>query len=244
MVTPVHRQVLGPVIIAALVNDPFAGLEAVHLIGPGAGRRHQIGVVEGLVVPVMLGHHRQLADDHHQLAVVAGLEAEFHLALGQRLDLFHVTVIVGVEGRAFVAQLLEAPHHVLGAHRVSVGEAGLLAQGEGDPAAVLGPFHGFGQQAVFGEGFILAAHRQGVEHQTLGAGRRLALGQPRLEIIEAAHHVQAQAAAFGGVRPDVVEVLEAGGVFGFAVHGDGVGALGLRQRRAAKQGGNKEQTAH
>jgi hypothetical protein len=68
---------------------------------------------------------------------------------------------------------------------------------------------------------------------------RVALGDEGIEAVEGAARAAAQRAALRRIRVNVVEVGEVLGVFGFAVHRDGVGALDFavaaldgRERRA------------
>src|SRR5690606_32221883 len=78
---------------------------------------------------------------------------------------------------------------------------------------------------------------------------RLTLGQDRIERIEAAHRVETHEAALGRIDIDIVEMREAGGVFGLAQQRRGVvpfailRRIGKGGRGCRQQGGGKQRCA-
>ena len=181
----------------------------------------------------MLGQYRQLAENQRQFAVVGVLELEQHL---QRVFGDHfgdVGVVLAVQRGAVLDQGVEREHHVVGAHRMAVMEARFGAQVEAHPAVVRGLFDLAGNQAVFGERFILALAHQGVVDNADVLGRH-AFVDERVEAVEAAEAGLAEGAPLGRIRVDVVEVLEVGGVLGWLiVKGERVLRCGQRGKAQA-----------
>ena len=90
---------------------------------------------------------------------------------------------------------------------------------EGDREFVGSDGHVFGQQAVSGRRFVKIADQQGLEHQAVDRRRRRAFECEWVVFIKTGrarrrHH--GDAAAFGGDRVDIGEMLEAGRVFDIA----------------------------
>ena len=194
------------------------------------------------LLPPVAGQDLQLADDQRQLAVAAMGEIEAHAmrTFGHRL--FDVRVVVAVHRVALADQGVEGEHHVFGGDRGAVVEAGLGAQVEAHEAVVRRLFDLFRQQAVFGERLVRGMVGQGVVDQPDHAGF-VALGNERVEAVEAVQAGQAQGAALGRVRVDEVEVREAGRVERrLVIQRDGM--LRLRQGRAGqpeRQGCGRQQ---
>ncbi|MNZ44283.1 hypothetical protein D3C78_619130 [compost metagenome] len=117
-------------------------------------------------------------------------------------------------------------------------KACLRAQVEAHPAVVRCLFNLAGHQAVLGEGFVQALGHQGVVDQADVIGRD-ALVDERVEAVEATKTGLAESAAFGGVRVDIVEVLEVGRVLRcFVVQGQGMlrGSQCLETEAGQQQG--------
>ncbi|MNE44691.1 hypothetical protein D3C80_1389290 [compost metagenome] len=123
---------------------------------------------------------------------------------------------------------------------VAVVETRLGTQVETDPAVVGGFFDLAGHQPVFGEGFVQALAHEGVVDQADIIGGHTLVDE-RVEAVEATEAGLAEGAALGGVRVDVVEVLEVVRVFRrFVIQGHGVLRCGLGQAGQAGQ----QQSAH
>ncbi|CAH0310888.1 hypothetical protein SRABI112_04879 [Pseudomonas mediterranea] len=182
----------------------------------------------------MLGQDRQLAEDQWQFAVVRVLELEQHLERVFGDDFGDVVVIAAEHRRAVLGQGLEAEDHVFGAYRMAVVEPGLGAQVEAHPGIVRGFFDLFGDQAVFGEGFVEALLGQGVVDQADVIGRH-AFADERIEAVETAKATLTEYPALGRVRVHIVEMLEVGRVFRrLVIQGHGV------LRRGTGQPGEKQ----
>jgi len=222
----VDRQILAPIIRDPFIGDIPVGLEFLDPVGTAAQRRFQGGLGKITGFPVMFRQHRQLADDQGQFPVFARLEGELDGAPVQLFRFGHAAVVKPVKGRPFCEQNVEGPDHVIGGDRFAVVPAGIPAQGEFDPGAVFGGFHGFGQQTVLGKRLVGAGRHQGVVDAADAIGG-FALGNEPVEAVISPLRGKARFAALGGVGIDVLEMFEAGPVFWLAVHGDGVTGAGV-----------------
>jgi hypothetical protein len=96
----------------------------------------------------MPGQYRHQAEDQRQLAVVGAGEVEPH---GERVDclgLGDFRIILAMVGASLVAEQGPRKQHILGEHRLAVGETRLGIEMEGDIAPAVVGFHPPGQQAV------------------------------------------------------------------------------------------------
>ena len=143
--------------------------------------------------------------------------------------------------RRVLGEGLERPDHVVRRHRLAVVPARDGAQAVGDRGAVGRIGDRFRQQAVVGGDLVERRGGQAFGDQ-LEAARQRAFdaGDHLVEVVEGAEGALAQRAAHRRLRVDVVEMLEAGGVFRLAEQrqpvlpgaGRGLGSgRGARQRR-------------
>ena len=154
----------------------------------------------------MFRQHGHLPGDLRQLAVALHGEDEAHLPLARLFHAFDIAVIEGIEGVRLL-EVLHGPDHILRRDRLPVMKAGLLAQPVGDEGAILRIGHGLGDQTVFRGRLIQRRFDQPVENGADSAGR-LTLEGEGIEGIEGAKGIQPHAPALGGIRFDIVEVLE------------------------------------
>ncbi len=232
----VDGQILAPIIRDQLVGDRAAGIDGDHLIGPAAERRLHRGLLELVALVIFPRQHGQLADDERQLAVVARREGELDLVRVERLRLHHALVVDAVARMALALQRVEGPHDVVRRERTAVVEARLGPQVEDHPSAIHRHLDLLREQTVFGEGLVLALHRQRIE-EPADAGCRDALEDEAVEAVEGAERALMHLAALGRVGVGVVEMGEAGRVFRVAMHGDGGADIDVRLRR---RGGPEE----
>ena len=170
----------------------------------------------------MLRQHRHQAEDQRQLAIVGAGQIEAHDALRQRLGLGDLDVIGAVVRPAFVAQELPGKDHVLGGHRLAVGEFRGGIEREGDVGAVGVGLDRAREQAVERERLVVAARQQALDHVAADLRQREAFDDERVEAVEGAEHALRQPAALGRRRIGVARMVEARRQRRFAVHGDAV----------------------
>ncbi len=232
----IDRKVLAPIVLDPLIADRASGFHLGDPVGAAAQGGLQVTRVEVAISPPVLGQHRQLAEDQRQFTVVRVLELEQHLERVFGDDFGDVVVIAAEHRCAVLGQGLEAEDHVFGAYRMAVVEPGFGTQVETHPGIVRGFLDFFGEQAVFGEGFVEALLGQGVVDQADVISRH-AFADERVEAVEAAKATLAEYPALGRVRVHIVEVLEIGRIFRWlVVQGQGV------LRRGAGQPGEKQAT--
>ena len=229
----VHRQILAPIVGDALVRAPAAGLELIDLVGCAAERRIERRVFEVALLPIVLGQHRQLAEDERQLAVLTWFEAELDGTVADLLYLVDAGVVGTEDRRSLRAQGVEGPHHVLDRDRLAVVPARLRAQGEDHPRTILRRLDALGEQAVLAERLVGRRRQQRiVDLRASDVG--IALDDERIEAVEGAQTVTTQHPALRRVGVGVVEMGEVGPVLEIAVHGDAVDFVVLPARRSGK----------
>ncbi len=218
-----HVEVLAPIIGDALVDDGAAGREVLQPVRAGTERRLQrrlrhvaLAALGVGAFPPVLGQDRQLADDLRQLAIAGAVEVEGDLALAGLLGLLHVAEIGGVE-RGVLGEALERPDHIFRRHRLAVLPARDGAQAVGDRRAVGRIGDGFRQQTVVGGNLVERRGGQAFGDEPQPARQRaFDAGNDLVEVVEGAEGALPQSAADRRLRVDVVEMLEAGGVFRLA----------------------------
>ena len=126
-------------------------------------------------------------------------------ALGQRLGLGDLDVIGAVVRPALVAQKLPGKDHVVGGHRLAVGEFRGGIEREGDVGAVGVGLDRAGEQAVERERLVIAARQQALDHVAADLRQREAFDDERVEAVEGAEHALRQAAALGRGRIGVAQ---------------------------------------
>ena len=167
-----------------------------------------------------LGKHDHLAGDTRQFAIAGPVERELDLALAGLLALDDVTVIP-VEHRAVLLQRIEREDNILRRHRLAVVPACGRVQTIDGPGKIVGIGDGIGEQPVSGRRFIQRAGGQRLEDLADAVGERsLHTIDDQIEVVEGAEREHADDAALGGIRPDVVVVLEAGGILDVTQGGD------------------------
>jgi hypothetical protein len=235
----VHVEVLGPVIVAALVGDERARPEVGDAVGTRAERRFERGLREGPRRIERLGEDRQRRHRHRQVAGQLALEREADRVRLGCLGLDHVAerhreARVPLLG---VLQRLERENHVGGGDRRAVGELGLGAQPEGNAAPVGSELGRARDEPVDGVRLVERARHEAVE-QVLDSLRGVALEDVTVEAVErdaAGGADHGQAATLRRVRVDVLEMREAGRVLEVAEGGEAMALLGLdageRRRR-------------
>ena len=210
----VDGQVLAPIVVPAPVAHEGALLEVTDLVGAGAERGLQCGLLELARGVVGLGEDRQPRHPRRQVAVRRHGEGEANRVGidGLRLDDI-LEQREAVRGMALLLEDVEAEDHVGRGHWRAIGEPGFGAHAEGDGAAVRGKLRRVRDEAVDGVRLVHVARHQGVEQQVK------ALGGITLqdEVVEAVEGIarrgadERQAPALGGVGVDPVEVLEVRG---------------------------------
>ena len=249
---PAHRQIGGPVVGAAAVDDGLAEIDLLHRIGAAGDRRLGDDLVYRLAPAPGMREHRQLANDHVQFRVLA-LEVKTY---GVRID-HHGLLDVGpvrAERRAglLAGQRVEGVLHVLRQHRVAVGKPRQRVQMEAHAEPVRRQLDVVCQQAVAGEGFVLAGRGQRIKHQAVfgkhktvaavaHADRDLAFECEGIEFVKASAGRQHQLATLGRVRVHIVEMGEICSVFGRVAHAHG-GHSQARKRQRPEA--TKEQYTH
>ena len=154
-----------------------------------------------------------MPDDLRQFAIARRVEGEGHLALGGLLGLHHMAIIGGIL-RMVLLEHLQRPDHVLRRHRLAVVPARLGPQAIGDGGIVVGITHGFGEQAVFGGDLVERRRRQRfIDEPHRARDRALHPGDDDVEAVEGAERDLPHRAGLRRGRVDVVEMLEAVGVF-------------------------------
>ena len=239
-----HVQVARPVVGIAHVGDVLAELDGPDLVRPAANGRLHHHLVEGLALAPLAAEHGQAAHGERQLAVGA-LEAVAHGAFVHHVDAVHVDQHGLVRGRGVRAdQGVVAVLHVRGQHSVAIVKARFPAQAEGGRQAIGRHRHVLGQQAVAGALLVQRAGEQGVEHQLAQISRRAAADGEGVVLVEGGQAQvadQAQLAALGRIRVDVVEVVEPGRVLHVAPQRI---AVGTPRRGAEQQTKGHKQCTH
>ena len=146
----------------------------------------------------MLGQHRHQAEDQRQFAVVGAGEIEAHGARVRCASRLGDLDVVGAVVRpAFVAQQLPGEDHVVGRHRLAVGEARRRIEREGDVAALGVGLDAVGEQAVERERLVIAARQQALDHVAADIGGGQAFDDERIEAVEGAEHALHQRPPLG-----------------------------------------------
>ena len=240
----IDRQVPRPVILDRLVAYRAPRVDLGDAVRAAAQRRFQAGLAEVAAGPPVFGQDRQLAEYQRQFAVARALEVEAHAQAVLGHHLVDVRIVVAVHRVALAHQALEGEHHVLGGDRRAVVEACLRAQVEAHEALLRVFLDLFREQSVLGERLVQGVEGQGVVDQ-VDLRSRIALGNERIEAVEAAEIREPQGAALGRFGVDVGEVLEVGGILRrLVVEGDGVLWSGVGQACQAQQGGGQQAAHH
>jgi hypothetical protein len=216
----IHRQVRAPVILDPFQLDEAAGFQATDLIGAGPqGRLERRGLeVTGGVIGRR--EHRQGRDEQRQVAAAAGGEAKHHRVVAFGHDLGQVADHLRDLWVALLLQEQERRRDIAGGEARAVVETRLGPQDEAVGQAILRDLHRAGEQPVERVGLIERPHHQGVEGQ-VHAGGAVAAQDVDVQGVEGvgglvAHRggeLRREAPAARGIRVDVVEVREVGGVF-------------------------------
>ena len=211
----------------AHVGDVFAKAHGANGVGAAADRYVHHHLVEAFAL-AGFGVHRvapSAAEDgqttHGQRQLAVGLfEAETHGALAQHVQARHIGQH-GLVGRRGVRphQRVKAVAHVFGQHRLPVVKARLGVDHKGHRQAVGRGLHIAGQEAIGRATFIQRTGQQALEHQVGEVSRCAAAHREGVVFVKGRHAQiahQAQLAAFGRLRVDVVEVREVGRVLQLA----------------------------
>ena len=148
----VERQVLAPVIGVALVDDPTVHIDAVDHIRARPGRGFKPRFVQpraGFLVP-FFRPCRHTADLFDQAAARhAGAEIELDGVIVDHLDLGdQLAHCIGIGFQPLIQQQVVAEGDVMGRHRITGRECGVLAHVEHHPVLALGVFKALAQQAI------------------------------------------------------------------------------------------------
>ena len=158
-------------------------------------------------------------------------------ALAGLFGLDDVPVIEPLTG-AVLLEGVEGEDDVFGGHRLAVVPARVGTQAVFDVRKIIRMGHLLGQEAVGGGDLVLGLRDQPLVDQRDAAGDgALHSGHDDIEIVEGADRDLAHHAILRGVRIDVIEALEVGGILDVAEHREGVPpgrrAGGRRRGRAA-----------
>ena len=162
------------------------------------------------------------------------LEGEFHLQWVFRDGLVDIAVITLVQRRATFHQGIEAEYDIFGANRMAIAELRFRAQVKPHPAVIRGFLDFPGNQAVGRKRLVEGLPGQGIEGQINVVGWHAFIDK-RVEAVKAAQRRLAKGTALGGLRVDVVDMLEVGRIFRRLVI-EGQGMLGSGHGRAGKTG--------
>src|SRR3546814_926183 len=115
--TAIHREVLAPVVLYALIADRAAGLDLFDAVWATAQRRFEAARSEFLSFPPMLRQHWHLPEDHRQFAIASVLEIEAHPPRAFRCHFLHIGVVGAVLRGTLAHKGFEGEHHLLGLYR-------------------------------------------------------------------------------------------------------------------------------
>ena len=133
-----HRQILGPIVIATLVDDLLVDLVAIELIDPRAHDRHQRAFIQsraGFFKPRL----REGREDTSKTNAVAFravcIERELDAMRVQNLDVRDKRTKGCAEtGQALLHKEVEGELQILGAPAFAIWECHIIAQVKDDPA--------------------------------------------------------------------------------------------------------------
>ncbi len=180
----------------------------------------------------MLRQDGQLPDDLRQFAIARRVERKGELAIAGFFDLDDMAIIGG-ELRTVFFERVEGKDHVVGRHRLAVVPFCFSTQPIGCRGEIVRIADGFRDQAVLG-GHFVQRRRQKRVVDVVDPGRQRAFDASNhdIEIVVGSDRNLPHGAAFRCRGVDVVELLEAGGIFQVAKQGKPVPPeLILRLRR-------------
>ena len=151
---------------------------------------------------------------------------------------------------AMLLEQAEGLDHVVGGERRAVGKARLGPQREDGGALVVGDIDCRGDEAVHGIGLVGGADHQRIEQEieALGGVAAQDVAIEAVEGVDARGADGGDAAAPRRVRIDIVEMIEAGGIFQHAENRPAMPRLGEPRVRAEHQcrqcGDGESKTSH